>query len=204
MNPEKSLGDHPLRPTLAAGTSAIEASAVPPTESPQLRLHLAEVGAVLGLDSKRIVRKQDDTPNAVSVSAAVPIRRVFGRVLVVSAACMLAYVGVLAMWPRPPVVVPITMIGEWVTTVPEFADRRLAITATDIFIGTGGDDRPLQAPIVGFVAEQRRDTLVIALAYRVDGDPVDLHAKFIPGKPSRLIFDQPKGLIWELVADRPQ
>lgn len=171
--------------------SAVELSPSDLQKSIELREFLITVGHFMDLPTRRPTR-------ATSAIAFVPPKRsrLWRAMPVIAGALLLASLAVSA-WDRRPPALPETLLGDWSTTNPRYADRQLSFTATEVLLGAQPGSPPSHHRITRLITSERADTLVLALTYEQDGEPTELHAALVNSSPSRLVFARPAGLVWE-------
>jgi hypothetical protein len=114
-----------------------------------------------------------------------------------SALVVSALIAVVAFWPTSSPPVPESVLGDWVTSNPQYQDKHLAFTLREVLIAVGNDAPPTRHRILSLRLKRHADSTVIALTYNVENEPVELHAAVMETGPQRLIFAHPAGLIWE-------
>lgn len=189
--PQKRASLRPHR-ELQASTTVFD----PEPSAPALDLVYEYVPPDKPSSTRRVVKGERD-------KVAAQPRRLASSLLFPTIAVIIGGImSMRAMWPAPPVIVPATVVGEWVSDNRQYANSRLSISRSEFFIGDIREKHPLRAPIVGFKSSTRQDTMAFVLAYLVEGRKVELRAKLVKGAEPILYFENPKGLAWHLVPNR--
>ncbi|MEQ1691290.1 MAG: hypothetical protein ABMA00_08405 [Gemmatimonas sp.] len=165
-----------------------------------IRSHLSDIGAILDLPTKRPTR---NTAAIEAIEVPRPVStRIWSQWLSVGVLVVSALIVTVSFWPASSPTMPESLLGDWVTSHPQYADRHLAFTPTEVLISTGDGAAPVRHPIMSLQLKRHADSTVIALIYKVGGSPVEMHAAWMETGSQRLVFDRPAGLTWERPAVR--
>lgn len=167
-----------------------------------IREELSEIGVILDLPTRRPTRQ------TAAVAAIEPLSNSsprWSQWVAASALVLSALIAVVAFWPTTSPPMPESLLGDWVTSNPQYQDKHLAFTQNEVLIAVGTETSPTRHPILSLQLKRHADSTVIALTYKDNDAPVEMHAAVMETGPQRLIFARPAGLIWERpVAQSPR
>lgn len=184
------------QPTPSRGLSLNDGDLQTPVE---LRDFMSELGVIMQLPKKTTVAMRA-VPEPATLRAA---RK--GVVLPAIAVALMAVVGATKVLTPPlPSDTPPALIGEWRTTSPEYAERRLAFAATGVGIALDSVKPATWYPIESVVMRATGDTTSYELTYTEFGEPVKFLVHHVPSPKRHLLLSNPPGVVWEpAVASAP-
>ncbi len=160
-----------------------------------LREHLAEIGAVLDLPTKRPTRATGVAAVPVVSAAAVNLRLrrwAAGAIVLIGVA-----IAVVTLWPERRPQLPPALLGEWSTAHPDYAGKRLIFKPEAIEIGISESALPSVFQVSSLTAAKSADTTRFGLTYQADEGAVELHIMLLERDPPRLILQRPADVVWE-------
>jgi len=184
----------PQRPANRA-ESADDAKLADERAATAMREHLAEIGAVLDLPTKRPTRATGFA--AVQVVQPAIDRRRLRRWLSAAIVAVGTAIAAVEFWPENVPELPTALLGEWTTTHADYAGKRLIFKPDAIEIGVSESALPNRFQITALVSTKSSDTTRFGLTYQDDGGPVELHATLIERAPAQLVMERPAGVVWE-------
>lgn len=105
--------------------------------------------------------------------------------------------------PAVPVALPKELQGEWMTLHPQYASRRLVLTATEVGIAVSASRAPIMYPITSTQRSGSGDTTRYVISYAQDGEAVQLQLQFHRRPQRRVVLANPPDVFWFPVSEAP-
>lgn len=156
---------------------------------------MQELGVLLQLPKRRTTRPIAIIPETTVQPARRSLRSVALAVLAVSIAAMAGY----ARFAPPPRAesLPQDLVGEWRTSNPKYRERILSFTGDRVGLSLGEGRTPALHPIVSWSSRAIGDTMVVAMTYEDDDQPVDFRVSLVKGGRLMLWLSNPPDVVWE-------
>jgi hypothetical protein len=154
-----------------------------------------ELGVILQLPRKR-------TTAAISVIEVAPLTRRRTAVVLPAIAILMsvAVVWAKAMTPSLPREIPPTLLGEWVTTHPNYRERRLSFTEHSVGISLRDGQAPELHHVNSVATNRTADTTRFTITYIADEVPVEFRLVYVAMPSPRVELSNPPGVLWEKAA----
>lgn len=105
--------------------------------------------------------------------------------------------------PAVPAALPKEMRGEWMTSHPQYASRRLVFTATEVGIAVNETRAPAMHQVTAVQATGLGDTTRYVITYEQDGEAVQFQLQFTVKPQRRVVLANPPDVLWYPVSEAP-
>lgn len=99
--------------------------------------------------------------------------------------------------------VPAALRGEWTTSHPQYASRRLVFTDAEVGIAVSESRAPAMYPVTAILATASGDTTRYVITYQQDGEQVPFQVQFSTRPQRRVVLANPPDVLWYPVSEAP-